>query len=63
MPALLVAGQRVGMMIDLIKRKFTKNNNVKGTVSRDGHFFEGLKISSRTFCECANGFQGTFHCP
>jgi hypothetical protein len=38
---------------------------LKGTVSRDGHFFEVLNILISTFCVCADGFQGlskTFHC-
>jgi hypothetical protein len=30
---------------------------VKGTVSRDGYFFEGVKILISTFCVCADGFQ------
>ncbi len=31
---------------------------IKGTVSRDGYFFEGLDILISTFCACADGFQG-----
>ena len=41
-------------------------SNVKGTVSRDGYFFEGLSILISTFCVCADGFQGlskAFHYP
>ncbi len=30
---------------------------LKGKVSRDGHFLEGLNILISTFCECADGFQ------
>ncbi len=30
----------------------------KGTVSRDGYFFEGLNILISTFCVCADSFQG-----
>ncbi len=39
---------------------------IKGTVSRDGYFFEGLNISISPFCVCADSFQGlskAFHCP
>jgi hypothetical protein len=39
---------------------------IKGTVSRDGNFFEVLNILISTFCVCANGFQGLskiFHYP
>jgi hypothetical protein len=39
--------------------------SVKGTVSRDGYFFKGLNILTRTFCECADDFQGlseAFYC-
>ncbi len=38
----------------------------KGTLSRDGYFFEGLNILISTFCECADDFQGlskAFHYP
>jgi hypothetical protein len=59
-PALLVAGQRVGMMIDLIKRKFKIQNTVKGTKGQchEMNIFKGLKISISTFYVCADGFQG-----
>ncbi len=39
---------------------------LKGTLSRDGYFFEGLKIFNSTSCVCAVGFQGltkAVHCP
>ncbi len=39
---------------------------LKGTVLRDGYFFEGLNILISTFCVCADGFQGlsnAFHYP
>ncbi len=39
---------------------------IKGTVSRDWYFFEGLKILIITFCVSADGFQGlskAFHYP
>jgi hypothetical protein len=29
----------------------------KGTVSRDGYFFEDLNMLIRTFCVCDDGFQ------
>jgi hypothetical protein len=29
----------------------------KGTVSRDGYFFEGLNILISTFCACTDVFQ------
>ncbi len=38
---------------------------LKGTVSRDGYFFNGLNILIGTFCVCADGFQGlskAFNC-
>ncbi len=40
-------------------RKFLHKgrSSVKGTVSRDGYFFEGLNIFISTFCVCAHGFQ------
>jgi hypothetical protein len=43
-------------------------NKLKGTVSREGYFFEGLNIliGTLTFCVCADGFQGllkAFHYP
>ncbi len=31
---------------------------LKGTVSRDGYFSEGLNILISIFCVCAGGFQG-----
>jgi hypothetical protein len=34
-----------------------KRLNLKGTVSRDGYFFEGLNILISTVCVCADGFQ------
>ncbi len=42
--------------------------SLKGAVSRDGYFFEGLNILISTFCFCvyADGFQGlseAFHNP
>ncbi len=39
--------------------------NIKRTVSRDGYFFK-VKTLNRTFCVCADGFQGllkAFHYP
>jgi hypothetical protein len=30
---------------------------LKGTVSQDGYFFEGLNIFISAFCVCADGFQ------
>jgi hypothetical protein len=39
---------------------------LKGTVSRDGYFFDGLNILISTFCVCADGYQGlskAFHYP
>jgi hypothetical protein len=30
---------------------------LKGTVSQDGYFFEGLTILITTFCVCADGFK------
>ncbi len=43
-----------------IQRSFTVKTykpNIKGTVSRDGYFFEGLNILISSFCVCAEGFQ------
>jgi hypothetical protein len=43
-----------------------KRLNLKGTMSRDGYFFEGLIVLLRTFWVCADGFQGlskAFHYP
>jgi hypothetical protein len=39
---------------------------LKGTVSRDGYFLEGLNILISTLCVCADGLQGlskAFHYP
>jgi hypothetical protein len=36
---------------------FSLSIQVKGTVSRDEYFFEGLKNQSSTFCRCADGFN------
>jgi hypothetical protein len=43
-----------------------ERNKFKGTVSRDGYFFEGLNSLIGTCCMCADGFQGlskAFHYP
>jgi hypothetical protein len=53
----------------LLKRSVVACNRtivLKGTVSRDGYFFEGLNILISTFCVCAEGFQdlsNAFHYP
>jgi hypothetical protein len=33
------------------------NSVLKGTVSRDGHFFEGSKNENSMFCMSAEGFH------
>jgi|LakMenEpi03Aug12_release.lakeMendotaPanAssembly.Ray.scaffolds.fasta_scaffold2065806_1 hypothetical protein len=51
---LLVVQESVDLLLD----------TVKGTVSRDGYFFEGLNILISFFCLLADDFQGlsnTFH--
>ncbi len=45
---------------------FETRQVLKGTVPRDGYFYEGLNISISTFCVCDDGFQGlskAFHYP
>ncbi len=34
------------------------DHRIKGTMSRDGYFFEGLNILISTFCASADDFQG-----
>ncbi len=60
---LISACNTAGRTQFLIKEK---RLNLKGTVSRDGYFFEGLNVLLRTFWVCADGFQGlskAFHYP
>ncbi len=48
------------------RRAGNYSNVIKGTVSRNGYFFEGQNILIITVCVCADGFQGlskAFHCP
>jgi hypothetical protein len=59
-------GQAAGLPYDVTQVQSVFPQITKGTASRDGYFFEGLKILIITFRVSADGFQGllkAFHFP
>ncbi len=48
---------------ELIIYLFDLVQYVKGALSRDGYFFEGLNILIGTFCECAGCHSKALHFP
>ncbi len=46
----------ITQILPLIYCKAQKVRFVKGTVSRDGYFFEDLNLLLNTFCVCSDGF-------
>ncbi len=50
------SGHAALALLDIFRKGVNKYN--KGTVSRNGYCFEGLKILISTFCVCDDGIQG-----
>ena len=51
-------GQAAGLPYDVTQVQSVFPQIIKGTMSRDGYFFEGPQILIITFCVSADGFQG-----